>query len=815
MVTRRRLPSLLAILNLSFLLLCSSCSSFIPEEDLRQDRLDGATPPLDGAHSLTQTFTSARPCLSEIELLPAVYSPNSTGTIRWLLIALNGPTVVSQATIDVASIAANQPLAISFPVQGDSAGQAYRLELEGSNGVQVGFWRTSFDSLDPGELVVDGGSPTGDLRLITRGHYTLSVLLQQTLSSWLPRLWLLLPLILLLVIPGQILGWVLGLEWDDPLVNWSVRITLSLAVVPVVLLWTSLLGLHWQRGSCLVIYSLLGLIAVVAGVRTHFDGLRGLFRREHRRAAGALILILLATLLLRLIQIRNLVLPAWVDSPQHVLITQLVANQGVVPSSYQPLLPVESFYYHYGFHSVTAVFAWLSGLAIPDAMLVLGQVISVLCSFSVYAFGAYLFRRRLVGLVAALLTGLVSYLPGYYVSWGRYTQLAGIALMPIAAISAIEWLRSSKHDTRLLLLAGLLNAGLFLTHARVAVFGACLLAAYLLIESVACFRSRSGLSVRSLWARAVGLIGCSLVLCLPWLIRLARVLPAAVESSASNVADTAYNALPMGLLLIRNNRQLFVIAALGVLLGLRRFRHEVGTILLACLLVALIVNPVWIGLPSTNLVNNASAVIALFLPLSVLGGLFFSELPLQLSSLLANLCPGHSSREQQVLFVRNTLLVALAIYALITAWGMVSVVNPDTVLATAADLRAMQWIRANTPLDSLFLINTRYWQLDMYVGTDGGYWILPLTGRRTLLPVLPYVFGQADYVQHTANLARMVSDVKDADSPAFLELLRQEGVTHVYVGARGGPLQPQMLLASHNYQAIYESGAVWIFQVQH
>jgi hypothetical protein len=146
---------------------------------------------------------------------------------------------------------------------------------------------------------------------------------------------------------------------------------------------------------------------------------------------------------------------------------------------------------------------------------------------------------------------------------------------------------------------------------------------------------------------------------------------------------------------------------------------------------------------------------------------------------------------------------------------MASIVNPDTVLATQADLHAIQWIQTTLPGDSLFLINTRYWQLDMYVGTDGGYWIQPLTGRRTLLPPLPYVFGSADYVQHVADLARTVAEAQDVDSPEFLELLHREGVTHVYVGAKGGALQPQLFLASSNYRTIYESGAVWIFEVLH
>jgi len=813
-MVNRHTPFLLAVLALSSLLLCCSCAPYLLEEDLLQDRLDVATPPLDGTHSLAQSFTCQHPFLYEVELLPAVYAPNSSGSISFALTSANGKIVVSQQTIDAASITANQPLRLVFSAQPDSAGRTYHLEVEGSTGVQIGLWCTSYNSLAGGELAVDGGTPVGDLRLVTRCRYSVATVFQQTLRSWLPRLKLLIPLALLLVVPGLVLGGLFGPRWDNPLLGWSVVIGLSLTVVPVVLLWTSLFGWRWQGQFCLPVYGLLALVAIVGAARARFRGIREVFTHRNGRAAAALAMILLVTLLLRLVQIRNLALPAWVDSPQHVLITQLVTLQGAVPASYEPLLPVRDFYYHYGFHIITAVFAWLAGLTVPDAMLLLGQVVSVLCSLSAYAFGAYLFRRHLPGVAAAILTGLVSYLPAYYVSWGRYTQLTGMALLPVAAICAIEWLCVEKRDGRLLLAAALLSAGLFLTHARVAIFCACLLTAYLLIESICRIRLGARSSLKALWLRAATLLACSLLLCLPWVIRLAHILPSVATSSASRAADASYNAVPTGLLFIRNNKQLFVIAALGVLLGLRRFRREVSIVLLTCVLVGLVVNPAWLRLPGTNLVNNASAVISLFLPLSALGGLAVAELPVQLAG-LGSVWPGTLESGQRLLLTRRILLAALTIHSLLSAWGMASIVNPDTVLATQADLHAIQWIQTTLPGDSLFLINTRYWQLDMYVGTDGGYWIQPLTGRRTLLPPLPYVFGSADYVQHVADLARTVAEAQDVDSPEFLELLHREGVTHVYVGAKGGALQPQLFLASSNYRTIYESGAVWIFEVLH
>ena len=162
----------------------------------------------------------------------------------------------------------------------------------------------------------------------------------------------------------------------------------------------------------------------------------------------------------------------------------------------------------------------------------------------------------------------------------------------------------------------------------------------------------------------------------------------------------------------------------------------------------------------------------------------------------------------------HTLLAtALAACALCAGWGMVTVVNPETILATQQDLAAMEWIRQFTPANAVFLINTRHWQLGMYTGTDGGYWIPLLTGRKTLLPALPYSYGNPEYVTHISKLAQRVSETLDTSEVGFLDLLEQEGVTHIYIGARGGTLRPEMLLKDTHCRPVYESGEVWVFEV--
>jgi hypothetical protein len=56
---------------------------------------------------------------------------------------------------------------------------------------------------------------------------------------------------------------------------------------------------------------------------------------------------------------------------------------------------------------------------------------------------AYLLAQRLTGrawagVLGALVTGLVSLIPAYYVNWGRYSQLAGQVILPVLMILTME-----------------------------------------------------------------------------------------------------------------------------------------------------------------------------------------------------------------------------------------------------------------------------------------------------------------------------------------------------------------------------------------
>jgi hypothetical protein len=718
----------------------------------------------------------------------------------------------------------NDPLRFSFPPQVNSEDKTYYFFLEAAEENRTTVWHSSFDAYGEGTMYLDGQPGEGDLHFKTCYDYNLTIMARDVWRGLRGGAWLILPLLALFTLPGYLLYSLLSFESEpDPLEHLALVVGLSLALLPLALFLCSILGIVLNGTRVLIAAVALSIVALWRLVCTGFRDLKRWLYPANRPLIVAFLFIFLVSLLVRFLHIRNLIVPAWIDSVHHTLITKLIVAQGGVPQSYEPLLPIGEFIYHFGFHSLVAAFHWLTGLEIPRAMLVVGQVINGLMVLSVYLLVKCLTGRRLAGLFGALIVGLVSVMPAYYVSWGRYTQLTGLALLPAAiaftmkgvgAKIARRGLPNPRPPTSNLQLpiAAVSVAGLLLTHYRVLIFYGCFVLAYLLYETVEASRTHRGEPSVALryWGRAAMICLLAVLLTLPWLINLARaLLPLATLPSRMQGAPS-YNVAPYDLIMIGHNRELIVLSIGGLLWGLYKRERAVILTALWVVIAVLITNPTILGFPSTWLVNNASLAISLFVPLAILGGYFLASF----------LQPPTSNLQPPILNLKQLMLaIVIALIALWGAWGMLSVVNPGTVLTTRDDVAAMDWIRRHLPPDARFLINVRHWQGGTYVGTDGGYWIPLLTGRDTILPPAIYIYGSAEYVEGINNLAEAVVAIESFDEESTRQLLDDSGVTHVYIGARGGSITLQMLgnpqVARSPYcRPVYSNGAVWIFQLQ-
>ncbi len=869
------------ILGLLFILLAalsSGCAGSIVETDNIQERLDTAAPLIAGSQTVGQTFVSHYSRLSAVELLLVVYPdsgeegfPRSPPAApRHLTFHLRSDpqdeTDIVTLTVDTSNWKHNDPYRFSLPPQADSEGETYYFLLDAMEGNRTTVWHSSLDAYGEGTLYLNGQPGEGDLHFKTYYDYNLASMARDVWRGLLGGAWLIFPLLALFTLPGYLLHSLMPFESElDPLEHLALAVGLSLALAPLGLLLCSALGIALNGTRVLIAVVALSIGALWRLASTGFRDLRRWQSSTDRAFIVAFLFIFLVSLLVRFLHIRNLVVPAWIDSVHHTLITQLIVTQGGVPQSYEPLLPIGEFIYHFGFHSLVAAFHWLTGLDITRAMLIVGQVVNGLMVLSAYLLVKCLTGRRLAGLFGALIVGLISLMPAYYVSWGRYTQLTGLALLPTAIALTMKGVGTktarrglsnprpptSNPSARLraglqLPIAAVSVAGLLLTHYRVLILYGCFVLAYLLYETLTrshggtrrhgtsvfpcspCFRvpkpSVPSATLRTgflrYWGRAAMICLLAALLTLPWLVNLARaLLPLATLPSRMQGAPS-YNVAPYDLIMIGRNRGLIALSTCGFLWGLYKRERAVILTALWVALAVLITNPTILGFSSTWLINNASLAIALFVPFAILGGY-----------LLASLQPPtfNPSTRLRAGLKRLILAVIIALVALWGAGGMLSVVNPSTVLATRDDMAAMDWIRRHAPSDARFLINVRHWQGGTHVGSDGGYWIPLLTGRDTILPPAIYIYGSAEYVKGINDLAEEIIAIESFDEvegrrssrdfPRTRQLLDDNGVTHIYIGARGGSITPQMLgnprvAHSSYYSPVYSNGAVWIFQLE-
>ena len=502
----------------------------------------------------------------------------------------------------------------------------------------------------------------------------------------------------------------------------------------------------------------------------------------------------------RLWQARELVLPNWVDSLHHSLIVRKMVEAKGLTASLEPYL-TGNFYYHFGFHSFTALYSLLSQQFAPFAVLFLGQVISAGVSLSIYAFTKTLTRDWKISLLAALLSALVTKMPGYYLTWGRYTMLAGMLLLPLAMAFGLKVLRGQRSVGNLLALV-LLTAGTLLTHY----FNAFLLAVWFVILGLVwLFRSYKARAFN--WQAALSLllpVLFGLLIVLPWYLRIFQYSGGRSDLSANLVGLAADRAEQWSYLryLIGSqvNLVLVIMAGAGLLWSLLRDKHS--EFALWALFVGLMSLPIGIQLSSFR---HDYFGLVLFLPISVLAARFVFGVVLFFQERLASL----PSRR-----VATMVAAAFMIFILgYGGWSNRDVINKTTILADQDDLDALNWINSHLPADARFFINTAPWGFGLYRGVDGGAWITPYTGRWSLVPTIFYSFSnQTDDLDSLHFLGKTASQNTSCGED-FSKLIQGQKIEYLYTKEGVGEFQPQEVEDCSYLNELNKTGRIRIWKI--
>jgi hypothetical protein len=704
------------------------------------------------------------------------------------------------------------------------------VELDGSGRVDVG--TASADTYLNGALYQDGDPQEAQLTfgLIYDGTSLALGLLKEGLA------WLLMlaAVLLAFIVPGwALLSW-LWVGWKE--LFWAEKLALaggvSVALYPVLFLWTDLFGLH--LGALYAwLPPLAGLVAIAwqkIAARQKSSPLQGTSKVRSLRpwfvqqVEGfssnlwpnlALVLVIGLVIAVRFWVIRQLDFPLWGDSYQHTVMAQLLVDHGGLFDSWQPYAEMTTFTYHFGFHAQAAVWHWITGLDLPHSVLWVGQILNALGVVTLIPLAMRLHRSPWAALGAVTLAGLLSPMPMYYVNWGRYTQLAGQVILPVAIYLIWRILEppapgEAQWNVRHAALCWITLGGLALTHYRVLIFAVLFYPAYLLLNLKRYpFKI---LIARIVWSG----IGAALIF-LPWFVHVFSgqlmaitsgqlTAPVGQGSDLSVTVSNAFAYLPEAVWLCLP--PLFI-------WGLWRRERNTLVIGLWWLILFLAVNPQWFGLSGASVISNFAVLIATYLPASLLvggatGWLIQSLKPLEVKSVRLH---------KASLFIAATLLCLGAL------WGarqrLQDIQVASHALATRTDLRAAAWIEENLPEEAHFLVNsfTAYGG-SAVAGSDGGWWLPIIAHRSTTLPPLTYVAESGprpDYRIWVNSLTQEI-EAKGIDHPDVLRMLQERGVTHVYIGqlqgmvnSGGHALDINQLLASPHYQPLYHQDRVWIF----
>lgn len=580
---------------------------------------------------------------------------------------------------------------------------------------------------------------------------------------------------LMVVLPGWALLAMTG-YWRNwlPLQRWLLAVTFGIAFWPV-LYYVSREVFPIMRIGTNKLFAILALSLLIiiwkfkSNWKEHF---------KFEQTDYAVLLVLILTLFTRFMMIEKYPYPSWTDSLHHTLITEITATTGKLPFTLAPYETSSLAEYHLGLYGLTAPLQLLASLPAHSALLWMSQFLNGICGIGVFLF---LDKKvsRFSGLAGMTIVGLLSFQPALYFSWGRFTQLGSQVILFQAVL--IFWLiiedwndnQSLKvwNNWTQLFLVAMTCAAMALIHFRVAAFALPLFLIIFLWEMVRTDKSQLSRKFTLIFTLIVFIV--TLVLILPALIPgLSGYLAPkdAIDPSLIREVEGSYfggfswkTFFVLGL-----HKWLAILSFLGFGVGIFRSKTRLLSIFMAFWCIALLGEGYLYqtGIGKLAFANLTGIMIMAYLPSGILVGLLVDAI--------------HEWRAKDNINFQLALVTVVLIAGFIAGYDRIKQFENYRYFMTKEDEEAMNWIRKNTPTDSLFGINTYFWLPDAAHGSDGGYWLPYFANRRATTGVMI-----SNYNSEYETILKMDNAIVDLyDDSEQLEKLCELGVDYLYSGAK-------------------------------
>jgi hypothetical protein len=789
-----------------------SRSGFVDSDQMAHD--EGKELAIEPGSPVGQTFVARHAGLSGIEFYLQPEHSNPVSLTLHLREDTQSTTDVATASLTLPAQAEPGFYRFDFrPVDSSHARYYYAFLETTSAGTGLG--------IAPGKTYLDGAAYQQhqplDAQTSFRLVYAPTPMLLDIAGAIVGWTGLLAISLLLFVVPGwAVVSWLLPdarLAWAELI---GLAVGVSIALYATILLWARTVGL--SPGSALVwLLVILGLVLVVWRHRNWRPQSLRQDAQTWTRSGDmwpdlTLIFVLLLVFVVRLLVVRTMEAGLWADSYEHTVMTQLMLDYKGLFDSWEPYSPYQSLTVHFGFSTASAALAWMTGKTSTEAVLLTGQLMNGFAALTLYPLAVRLAKgNRWAGMGAVLVAGILSPMPAFYVNWGRFAQLTGQALMPVALWLTWEAVERRGAPWRAAAIAGLAVSGMALAYYRMPFYYAAFILTWLLGWGVPHWRS-SGRHWLNGLSRLLLVGGIALLLLLPLAFRLAggqlaAGLGAGISKGAPiNAVLAEYRFwreielyLPIPLL---------ISAAIALVLSIVRRAWAVAAIGLWILILAALPAGRLIHLPGANYMQSFSTLIFLYIPVSLLLGW------------LVGLISVPTVRVGKTV----ALSLALVVLALWASWGQIKIVDPARILVTRPDMQAMEWIQQNTAKDSLFLVEGYFYQGYSAIGSDAGWWIPLLAGRSNNMPpqyaLLSEKPTEPGYSRAVVDLVVLLGDTTPGTAEG-IESLCDWGFTHIYIGQGQGEVgypwtalfSEQDLESSPAFSQVYERDLVSIYAI--
>lgn len=610
----------------------------------------------------------------------------------------------------------------------------------------------------------------------------------------------------------------------DPLCRATVAPGITIALTALVFTWCDLVGI--KPGGLLPWILIIGSIAILLLVRLRpvrrvpRPAMVQQLRRpnwNHALIAVSLIGTLALLLFIRFRATWGWDVPPGIDTDHHTMIVQLLLKHRGLFQSWAPYSEAKTFTYHFGFHAITATFAWFSGLGPLESVYIMGRMVGAAAAASLFALVRLWTRSAWGGVFAVAFWEVSSKHLFMFEITGRWTLLTGLTCLTSALVLLTLYLRPGRifKQYPLAIVVGLTIGGLVVTQYKSAIIMAVLATALLISRClVTLFRVHSN-RIRQV-ARLVGRIAVialiALVVAGPRLHSvmearagrlLKRIVLEAPPATAAQYGRPTLDSVGLIRSAFETPRQALVstLAYIGVLLVALRRRQALWFVF-GWLALTLLMNPSLVGSPRLGLIDEMHWQLAIEPASAAIAGLTIGIATERLGNSLGwwNLLPAFG-------------LAALALPAaknLTPVYFSSRYVLPD-------DMRMIKWIEQNVPRHDV-IAGRGFVQHGQIASRDGTLWITVLTRRRTNHNNLAAAMevGPMKFWRRLRDFTTQLY-LRDMSTPESAAWMRKQGFRWFYVGAIDQHLDWQLLqqLATNPALEIaHAEGAAWIYRVK-